>query len=202
MAIINPHTSGDGTLFRIASKMISVLAAAALIAGFGLSSCTTGPAEQEAAPPAGSPSLFPTALLGCGIPGPKTAAWCSSQRGDGGETGIMKPWPPWMTRLFRPVSMRISGVPVRILSFPTAAGTDWNTRTRARYDGSAEDSAKVNMDADAIWRTEEATWVRFILDDPRVPVINWTPVYRGRRPGMDTAYTGHPGISCHSRNRW
>jgi hypothetical protein len=181
MAIINPHTSGDGTLFRIASKMISVLAAAALIAGFGLSSCTTGPAEQEAAPPPVPVSLS------------DSPSWLWDSRPENGRLVFIAAGGRRGNRdnealaalddaaLQAGVYANFWGASQDFV-VSDGGGTDWNTRTRARYDGSAEDSAKVNMDADAIWRTEEATWVRFILDDPRVPVINWTPVYRGGVP--------------------
>jgi len=181
MTTSNPHTPGDGTLFRIVSKMKSVLAAAALIAGFGLSSCTTGPVEHKAAPPPVPASLS------------DSPSWLWDSRPENGRLVFIAAGGRRGNRddealaalddaaLQAGVYANFWGASQDFV-VSDGGGTDWNTRTRARYDGSAEDSAKVNMDADAIWRTEEATWVRFILDDPRVPVVNWRPVYRGGVP--------------------
>jgi hypothetical protein len=62
-------------------------------------------------------------------------------------------------------------------------GTDSNTRTHAYYNGPAADEALQKMDADKIWRNDEATWVRFILTpDQSIPQISWNPEYIGGEP--------------------
>jgi len=62
-------------------------------------------------------------------------------------------------------------------------GTDTNTRTHAYYNGPAADEALRRMDADKIWRNDEATWVRFILSPDRlIPQIDWVPEYIGNEP--------------------
>jgi hypothetical protein len=69
------------------------------------------------------------------------------------------------------------------LVLSSSAGTDWNTRTRVRYDGPASDRAKQEMDAREIWRTGEATWIRFTLDLPGISVISLETDFSGGMPG-------------------
>ncbi len=61
-------------------------------------------------------------------------------------------------------------------------GANFAERTRAYYDGEAMDLAIENMRAREIWVTEEGTWVKFELEKPDIPRLNWQPDYVGGRP--------------------
>ncbi len=61
-------------------------------------------------------------------------------------------------------------------------GANFTGRTRAYYDGEAMDLAMKNMKAREIWVTEEGTWVKFQLERPEIPHLNWQPDYVGGKP--------------------
>jgi hypothetical protein len=56
-----------------------------------------------------------------------------------------------------------------------AAATRRAVLTSARYDGPAADAALENLVPLKTWRNEEATWIRYRWDGPRIPDITWTP---------------------------
>jgi len=63
-----------------------------------------------------------------------------------------------------------------------AGGTGQEGRTRARYNGPASDAALQAMDAEEIWRTDEATWVRFTLESRDFRAPEWRPRFRDGEP--------------------
>ena len=75
----------------------------------------------------------------------------------------------------------------------TTGGTGRRERTRAYYDGAAADRAFETMDAERVWRDEEATWVRFRLSGIDFPKFDWVPVFRGDGPAWPYTVPDIPG---------
>ncbi|RLW70425.1 MAG: hypothetical protein B6D68_00830, partial [spirochete symbiont of Stewartia floridana] len=61
-------------------------------------------------------------------------------------------------------------------------GTNLSERTRADYDGSAEDAALEQLEAVGEWVTDEGTWVKYQLEKNDIPAMNWQPEYLGGQP--------------------
>lgn len=64
----------------------------------------------------------------------------------------------------------------------TTGGTEWNDRTRAYYDGEAEDRAFDELKLSETWQTDDATWGRFYLELQGLPSLTWTPQYQDGEP--------------------
>ncbi|MCG8451943.1 MAG: hypothetical protein MI717_02020 [Spirochaetales bacterium] len=64
----------------------------------------------------------------------------------------------------------------------SSQGTGADSRTRAHYDGAAEDDALANLEPTNLWRTDHATWVRFQLSLPEALSCSWTPDYKKGQP--------------------
>ncbi len=61
-------------------------------------------------------------------------------------------------------------------------GTSLSERTRADYDGNAEDAAFEQLELLGEWVTEEGTWGKYQLERNDIPSMSWQPEYMDGRP--------------------
>ena len=66
-------------------------------------------------------------------------------------------------------------------------------RTRAHYDGEAEDAAMKTLELVETGRNNQEAWGKFQLERPGFPSFNWRPVYKNGAPTWITSPPDIPG---------